>query len=235
MLGGRERPGQGRIIGLQNFQQFEPGGIHTPGAGSGQGRAFQGREGMPLSAAAREELKIHYGGAPIVTIRLVNGVQQDIPHLHIDSRGGQTRWWVVRESIEIWQQRVQTAKQSGDPRYKDIDTARLPSSICHTYPNVPADVLERQPEHRDREWITLSYSLTPTEEEGRVTLAHNQEGKVIAEEYTFLNTPAASADEPTIFRRSVRLTIAPSEFLDETRPPRQAEPKAKPTDEEEQL
>ncbi len=223
MPGAEQRPGQVRPIGRPNFQQFEPGA--APGAGSADALRSGEQFGKP---------EIHYGGTPIVTVRVVNGVQQDIPHLHIDSRGGQTRWWIEREPIESWQERVRAAQESGDKRYEGISPDRLPSSICHTYPNIPSTILERQPAYRDREWVTLSYSLTPTQEQGRVALARNQEGEVTAETYTFLNTAAIAEDEITSFRRSARLIVAPSEILDETLPAVQAEAKPKPIDEEEQ-
>ena len=202
-----------------------------PGAAGGNGERRQsGQLGNP---------EIHYDGTPIVTVRLVNGLQQDVPHLYVDSRGGQTRWWVERESRESWQERVRALQESGDERYKDVSPDRLPSSVTHNYPSIPASVLERQPEYRNREWITLSYSLTPAQEEqGRVALTPNQEGEVVTEEHTFLNTPRATDDETTSFRRSVRLVVAPSFFLDETLPTEQVapqgelKPQAKVEDEE---
>jgi hypothetical protein len=180
MPGAEYRAEQPRQFGRPNFQQLEPGGIAKPGSGERRGN---GQLGNP---------EIHYGGTPIVTVRLVNGVLQDIPHLYVDSRGGETRWWVERESIESWQTRVQSAKESGDNRFTDISPVRLPSSVVHTYPEIPASVLEKQPAYRDREWITLSYSLTPS-----------QEGEI--EVHTFLNTPPVPEDQTTSFRRILRV------------------------------
>src|SRR5437899_2542345 len=80
----------------------------------------QGEAGTPLRGEQPETPEIHYEGTPTVTVRLVNGIQQDVPHLYVDSRGGQTRWWVERESIESWQERVRVAQESEDERYTDI-------------------------------------------------------------------------------------------------------------------
>src|SRR6266480_5803976 len=79
-----------------------------------------GGVGISPNGERRETPEIHYDGTPTVTVRLVNGIQQDVPHLYVDSRGGQTRGWVERESIESWQERVRAAKESGDERYRDI-------------------------------------------------------------------------------------------------------------------
>src|SRR5437763_16752947 len=124
------------------YQQF--------GERSGESRVSQSGE-----QSAKPE--VHYSGTPTVTVRLVNGIQQDVPHLHVDSRGGQTRWWVERESIESWQERVRAAKESGDARYRDISPDDIPSSITHNYPDIPSRVLQRHPEYTKREWVTLSY------------------------------------------------------------------------------
>jgi hypothetical protein len=140
----------------------------------------------------REQPEIHYGGMPIVTVRLVNGVPQDVPHLYVDSRGGQTRWWVEREPIASWQERVQAAKERGDKRYRDISPNDIPSSIMHNYPNIPPRVLQRHPEYEDREWVTHAYSLSP-----------NREGEIV--EQTFLNTSASPEDDTTIFSRWVKV------------------------------
>src|SRR6266704_747790 len=140
----------------------------------------------------RNEQEIQYDGIPTVTVRLVNGVQQDIPHLYVDSRGGQTRWWVERESIESWQERVRAAKERGDERYRDISPDDIPSSITHNYPDIPSRVIQRHPEYTNREWVTLSYSLSP-----------NQEDEI--HERTFLNTPSSSEDETTISSRRLKV------------------------------
>jgi hypothetical protein len=142
----------------------------------------------------RNEQEIQYDGTPTVTVRLVNGIQQDVPHLYVDSRGGQTRWWVERESIESWQERVRAAKESGDERYRDISPDDIPSSITHNFPNIPPRVLQNQPEYTNREWVTLSYSLTP-----------NDEGEM--GEHTFLNSPASSEEGTTIFSRKVKIDV----------------------------
>jgi hypothetical protein len=155
-------------------------------------RTSQGEAGKSLSREYPEKPEIHYDGTPAVTVRLVNGVQQDIPHLYVDSRGGQTRWWVERESIASWQERVRAAKENGNKRYKEILPDRIPSSITHNYPNIPPSVLQNHPEYANREWVTLSYSLSP-----------NKEGEI--DEHTFLNTPASSKEETTIFSRSVKV------------------------------
>jgi hypothetical protein len=236
MPGAEQRPGQVRPPGRPNFQQFESGRIHTPGSGSGElkGRGLQGSAGAPLSGERGEKPEIHIGGTPIVTVRLVNGVQQDIPHLFVDNRGGQTHWWVERESIESWQERVRVAQESGDKRYEGVSVDRLPSSVTHNYPNIPSSILESQPEYANREWITLSYSLTPTQEEGRVALTPNQGDEVVVDEYTFLNTAAVSKDETTSFRRSIRLVVTAGEIQDEPLPTGQAEPKPQPQVDDEQ-
>src|SRR2546421_4535495 len=75
----------------------------------------------------RNEQEIQYNGTPTVTVRLVNGIQQDVPHLYVDSRAGQNRWWVERESIESWQEQVRAAKERGDERYRDISPDDIPS------------------------------------------------------------------------------------------------------------
>jgi hypothetical protein len=173
-------------------------------------RTSQGDAGAPLSGEQLETPEIHYEGTPTVTVRLVNGVQQDIPHLYVDSRGGQTRWWVERESIESWQERVRAAQESGDERYKDISPDRLPSSVVHNYPNIPPSILANSPEYTNREWVTLSYSLTPIEE-----------GVIV--EHTFLNTPASQEDETTSFTRSVKVGTW-REIPQETVPTDQAGP-----------
>jgi len=144
------------------------------------------RLGTPLGGNEREQAEIHYDGTPTVTVRLVNGVQQDVPHLYVDSRGGQTRWWVERESVAEWQERVRAAKERGDERYKDISSDRIPSSITHNYPEIPPHVLQRHPEHTNREWVTHTHSLSP-----------KTEGEIY--EHTFLNTPPSPEDETTIF------------------------------------
>ena len=151
----------------------------------------------------RNEQEVQYEGTPTVTVRLVNGVQQDVPHLYVDSRGGQTRWWVERESIESWQERVRAAKERGDERYKDISPDDIPSSITHNYPDIPSSVMQRHPEYANREWVTLSYSLSP-----------NQEDEI--HEHTFLNTPASSEDETTIFSRRVKVDTLREETQPET-------------------
>jgi len=142
--------------------------------------------GTPPEGSEREQSEIHYDGIPTVTVRLVNGVQQDVPHLYVDSRGGQTRWWVERESVAEWQERVRTAKESGDERYMDISSDRIPSSITHNYPNIPPRVLQRHPEYTNREWVTHTYSLSP-KTEGEIS------------EHTFLNTLPSLEEETTIF------------------------------------
>lgn len=152
-------------------------------------RTSLGNAGTPLSG---EQPEIHYEGTPIVTVRLVKGVQQDIPHLYVDSRGGQTRWWVERESIESWQERVREAKESGDERYRDTSIDDIPSSIVHNYPNIPLSVLQNHPGYQNREWVTLSYSLSP-----------NEEGKIY--EHTFLNTQPDSEDETTMLSGWVKV------------------------------
>src|SRR5215467_9932590 len=68
----------------------------------------------------RKEQEIQYNGTPTVTVRLTTGVQQDVFFLNVDSRGGQLRWWVERESIASWQERVRAAKERGDERYQDM-------------------------------------------------------------------------------------------------------------------
>ena len=151
----------------------------------------------------RNEQEIQYNGTPTVTVRLVNGIQQDVPHLYVDSKGGQTRWWVERESIESWQERIQAAKESGDERYRDISPDDIPSSITHNYPDIPSSVLQRHPEYANREWVTLSYSLAP-----------NQEGEI--HEHTFLNTPASSEEETTIFSRRLKVETRREEAQSET-------------------
>ena len=151
----------------------------------------------------RNEQEIQYGGTPTVTVRLVNGVQQDVPHLYVDSRGGQTRWWVERESIESWQERVRAAKESGDERYRDISHNDIPSSITHNYPDIPSSIIQRHPEYANREWVTLSYSLTP-----------NEEGEIV--EHTFLNAPASSEEGTTIFSRRVKVETRREEAQLET-------------------
>src|SRR5204863_9808382 len=112
--------------------------------------------------------------------------------LYVDSRGGQTRWWVERESIESWQERMRATKESGDERYRDISPDNIPSSITHNYPDIPPSVLQRHPAYANREWVTFSYSLSP-----------RQNGEI--DEHTFLNTPASPEDETTIFSRSVKV------------------------------
>ncbi len=173
-------------------------------------RTGQGDAGAPLSEEQPEPPEIHYEGTPTVTVRLVNGVQQDVPHLYVDSRGGQTRWWVERESIENWQERIRAAKESGDERYKDISPDRIPSSVVHNYPTIPQSILTNHPEYTNREWVTLSYSLTP-----------NQDGEI--DEHTFLNTPASSEEEPISFTTSVKVGTW-REIPQETVPTDQAEP-----------
>src|SRR6266567_4587379 len=80
-------------------------------------RLNQGETGTLFIGEQPENPEIHYEGTPTVTVRLVNGVQQDIAHLYVDSRGDQTRWWVERESIESWQERIRAAQENGDERY----------------------------------------------------------------------------------------------------------------------
>jgi len=147
-------------------------------------RGSQSDAGTSLHSELVENPEIHYEGTPTVTVRLVNGVQQDIPHLYVDSRGGQTRWWVERESVERWQERIRIAKESGDKRYTDVSSDSIPSSVVHTYPNIPPSVLQSNPAYENREWVTFSYSLSP-----------NEQGEIF--EQTFLNSSVAPGDETT--------------------------------------
>lgn len=153
-----------------------------------RGTARQPQEKRGNGQAAHPE--IHYGGTPIVTVRLVNGVPQDIPHLFVDNRGGQTRWWIEREPIESWQKWVQAVKESSDERFRDISPDTIPSSVVHTYADIPQSVRRNQPAYEHREWVTFSYSLSP-----------NKQGEIY--EHTFLNTPPVSAEEPTTFSQWV--------------------------------
>ncbi len=155
------------------YQQF--------GERSGSGEAREPRSGeQPVKP------EIHFDGTPTVTVRLVNGVQQDVPHLYVDSRGGQTRWWVEREPVASWQERVRAARESGDERYKDISADRIPSSVTHNFPNIPPNILRSRPTYADREWVTHSYSLSP-----------RQKGEIY--EHTYLHTPPSPEDETTSF------------------------------------
>jgi len=93
--------------------------------------AFQA--GSP-QGARRELLEVHYDGAPTVIVFIgVDGRKKDVPHLHIDQRGGQTRWWVERESIAAWQQRVHDAHEKGEYRFRDIPDDDTPSRVTHSY------------------------------------------------------------------------------------------------------